>query len=133
MFFTRHSAAVVALAFQVSANPIPEASNNITSRQNPIWRVDFWTGDACSGANTGSYSGPSSEPPIDFQNCEPIPDIGVSQAVTYYGDLDYEFRIHAEDTCGDITEFYIGNQDSPLCIPLTEVPGAIAWSVQVEA
>ncbi|GAB7325422.1 hypothetical protein MBLNU13_g09449t1 [Cladosporium sp. NU13] len=122
-----------ALSSIATASPLPGGTADVTPRQSPIWRVSFWSGDACSGDGSGSFEGPDVEPPIDTQNCRPIPEIGFTQAVTYYGDFDYEFRIHRDENCGDSQEFYIGNQDNPLCIPLSEVPGAIAWSVQVQA
>lgn len=99
-----------ALTSIVAAIPLPDGTQYVTARQSAIWRVAFWSGDACSGVGTGSFDGPGDEPPIDGRNCRPIPEIGVSQAVTYYGDFDYEFRIHNDENCGDSEDFYIGKR-----------------------
>lgn len=87
----------------------PLSMSDIVARAKtpkPIWNVEFWEGEQCTSSSTKLFDGPTKARASN--DCQPIPDIGVTQSVTYHGELDYEFRLHTKADCSDNTEYYIG-------------------------
>lgn len=68
------------------------------------WGAYFWTGEACTGAESGAYTGP--DKPQEGKYCAAIPDIGGTQSVDFHAADDrYIFGLHQRDDCSDDGNF----------------------------